>query len=228
MLSVGGTIYELARSGVDVEIVTVFAGDPDAETPPSCWDATRGEVTQGAAVRSRRREDQAAAAELEQQRRRCRGRTAGTRRLVTPMRSGAKLGSAVKSADLHDAAGWPLRHADHSYTTMLVLNVSTGKPRSPFTLSSPTPPTDNAKGALRNRTVAPLRHAEGQGPLATKRLDAASRDAEKNAPSCTTPASCPEDMVNRGRWGRLVRMISRDEWLGNGARTVVPPELGLS
>jgi hypothetical protein len=32
----------------------------------------------------------------------------------------------------------------------------------------------------------------------------------------------------RGRWGGLVRMLTRGEWLGTGPDTVVPPELGLA
>jgi LmbE family N-acetylglucosaminyl deacetylase len=229
VLSVGGTIHGLTRGGVDVEIVTVFAGDPDALTPPSYWDATRGEVTQGAAVRARRREDQAAAAELGATTKALPWPSSGYAAARDPDAIWNELGPAVASADLTMLPGWPLRHADHRYTTMLVLERLDRDAPIAFYAEQPyaAEPVTLLKGKLRNRTVAPLRHAYGaEIQWRRKRLDAASRAAQQRA--LAHYAGELQNMGIRGRWGRLVRMLTGGEWLGIGPHMVVPPELGLA
>jgi LmbE family N-acetylglucosaminyl deacetylase len=59
-LSLGGAIAGASRSGASVEVVTVFANDPDSTAPPGPWDAVCGFRTAGEAARLRREEDRRA------------------------------------------------------------------------------------------------------------------------------------------------------------------------
>ena len=57
VLSLGAAIAGSVRRGATVEVLTVFAGDPDAEQPAGKWDARSGFRTEGEAARARRAED---------------------------------------------------------------------------------------------------------------------------------------------------------------------------
>ncbi len=57
ILSVGAAIAGWTRAGVGVEVVTVFAGDPESGAPASSWDHSSGFATAGQAARARREED---------------------------------------------------------------------------------------------------------------------------------------------------------------------------
>jgi LmbE family N-acetylglucosaminyl deacetylase len=62
--SLGATIAAAARSGTEVTVLTVFAGDPESERPASWWDRAAGFATLGEAARARRDEDRTACAAL--------------------------------------------------------------------------------------------------------------------------------------------------------------------
>jgi LmbE family N-acetylglucosaminyl deacetylase len=57
ILSLGGTIARASRSGARIQVVTIFANDPNSTAPPGPWDAVCGFTTAGEAARLRREED---------------------------------------------------------------------------------------------------------------------------------------------------------------------------
>jgi LmbE family N-acetylglucosaminyl deacetylase len=228
VLSVGATIRRLTRGGADVVIATVFAGDPEAATPASYWDATRGEMTQGAAVRVRRREDEAA------------GRELGATTVALPWPDSGYVGArdpdaiwsqlceVVAPADVVLLPGWPLSHADHRYATLLTLERGRGSLPVVFYAEQPyaAEPITLLKGWLRNRTVAPIRHAcGGEIRWRRQRVDRDARRAQDRALTCYGGEVA--NLGVRGRWGRLVRRVSGAELLGVGPKSRVPSELQL-
>jgi LmbE family N-acetylglucosaminyl deacetylase len=62
VFSLGATIAHVARRGADVEILTVFAGDPASTVPAAVWDVSSGFASEGEAAAARRAEDRAACA----------------------------------------------------------------------------------------------------------------------------------------------------------------------
>ena len=60
VLSVGAAIASWARRGAHVQVLTVFALDPDSDAPAGGWDARAGFGTEGQAAAGRRAEDVAA------------------------------------------------------------------------------------------------------------------------------------------------------------------------
>jgi LmbE family N-acetylglucosaminyl deacetylase len=64
VLSLGAAIAAWARAGSRVELLTVFACDPDSAAETRGWDARAGFRTEGEAARARRAEDQRACAIL--------------------------------------------------------------------------------------------------------------------------------------------------------------------
>jgi LmbE family N-acetylglucosaminyl deacetylase len=228
VLSVGGTIHGLTARGASVTVVTVFAGDPDASTPPSYWDAARGEASQGAAVRVRRREDEAATAEL------------GARALALPWPDSGyvaardpaaiwqQLGPPLDESDAVLLPGWPLSHADHRYATLLTLERIDRRRPIVFYAEEPyaTEPITLLKGAVRNRTVAPLRHALG-AEIRWRRnpIDSAGRAAQRRA--LVKYRGELQTLGFRGRWGRAYRRVAGGEWLGTCESSVVLDSLGL-
>ena len=228
VLSVGGTIFGLTEAGAEVSIVTVFGGDPAALTPPSYWDASRGSGTQGEAVYRRRREDELAATELRARTTALPWPDSGYAGRRDPDAIWAELGPLVQTADLTLLPGWPLNHGDHRYATTLVLDrLDHGAPivfyaEQPYAAE----PLVVLKGIVRNRTVAPLRHAYGSEITWRRRpLDVAERAAQQRA-----AARYSGELKNlglRGRWGAFARRLSGGEWLGLSRETSVPAELGL-
>lgn len=63
-LSLGATLARAARSGADVVVATVFAGDPASDAPAGDWDGRCGFATLGEAATERRAEDARACATL--------------------------------------------------------------------------------------------------------------------------------------------------------------------
>lgn len=57
VLSLGATVAGAVRDGADVRVLTVFAGDPQADTVASVHDRACGFATAGEAARRRRMED---------------------------------------------------------------------------------------------------------------------------------------------------------------------------
>jgi LmbE family N-acetylglucosaminyl deacetylase len=64
VLSLGAAMASWARAGSQLELLTVFAGDPGSDAPAGGWDGRAGFATEGEAVRARRAEDARACALL--------------------------------------------------------------------------------------------------------------------------------------------------------------------
>lgn len=64
VLSLGASMARWARSGGEVELLTVFALDPESSAPAGGWDRRAGFLTEGAAANARREEDRVACAIL--------------------------------------------------------------------------------------------------------------------------------------------------------------------
>ena len=62
VLSLGASMASWARSGADVELLTVLACDPASEAPVGGWDRRGGFETEGESARARREEDRQACA----------------------------------------------------------------------------------------------------------------------------------------------------------------------
>lgn len=223
VLSVGGTIVGLTRRGVHVEIVTVFAGDPQARTPASYWDASRG-ATQGEAVRQRRDEDVEAAGELGATTAALPWPDNGYPGPRDPDAIWSALAPLLEETDVTLLPGWPFSHADHRYATLLVLERLT--PSSPVVFYAEHPyasePLTLLKSRLRGRTKAPLRHAYGAAIVWRRnRLDEESRGAQNRA--VARYAGELENLGLRARWDGVYRQIS-GEWVGMGDKAPVPAE----
>jgi LmbE family N-acetylglucosaminyl deacetylase len=122
VLSVGATMHRLEQGGEDVQVITLFAGDPERPGPPSYWDKPRGVATSADAIRDRREEDQHACDVL------------GVTPVWLPFDEEAfvvkrdpdtmweSLGPLLETSSLVMLPGWPLGHSDHRYATSLVLD----------------------------------------------------------------------------------------------------------
>jgi LmbE family N-acetylglucosaminyl deacetylase len=152
-LSLGAVIAHAVRTGADVTIVTIFAGDPDSMVPVGPWDHGCGFRYAGQGARTRRLEDRRACAILGarpvwlpfwgvqyQQRR-------------EPDAVWDALEPQVSGADVVLLPGFPLAHPDHAWVTELVRSKAPDNVRlgfyveQPYALQSGTQPTPNDGGA---------------------------------------------------------------------------------
>lgn len=120
-LSLGAAIAFAARHGASIEVLTVFAGDPDSDVSAGGWDTRGGFGTEGEAARARREEDRAAFTFL------------GASVTWLPFadeqydRHGGEdevwraVAAAVADADSVLVPGFPLTHADHAWLSELLL-----------------------------------------------------------------------------------------------------------
>jgi LmbE family N-acetylglucosaminyl deacetylase len=118
--SLGAAISESSRSGADVSLITVFAGDPNSSRPASEWDRRFGFRLAGEAARARRKEDRRACALLgavpvwlpfdDQY-----GRSVEDDQVWNAIRD------AVGQADTVLVPGFPLDHEDHVRLAQLAL-----------------------------------------------------------------------------------------------------------
>lgn len=121
VLSLGGTIAGAARRGAQVEVLTVFAGDPASDAPAGRWDAAAGFLTEGEAAAARRHEDRQACDILgaepvwlpfgDKQYER-RGGDDTIRGAIVERLSGAGIALIP---------GSPLVHSDHAFVAQLLL-----------------------------------------------------------------------------------------------------------
>jgi LmbE family N-acetylglucosaminyl deacetylase len=124
VISVGATIAGAARSGMRVEVLTVFACDPDSTTPTMGWDSRAGFAIEGQAARARREEDARACEEV--------GATPTWLSFgsVDYERHGdeadvrIRVAEAIAGADEVLLPGAPLTHPDHAWLVRLL--VTTG------------------------------------------------------------------------------------------------------
>lgn len=121
VLSVGASIAGATRRGVRVDVLTVFACDPDSQAPTKGWDARAGFATEGEAARARREEDRDACALL------------GATPVWLPFGSvdyerhgdesdmRARVVDALVGADAVLVPGSPLTHPDHAWLVRALL-----------------------------------------------------------------------------------------------------------
>lgn len=120
-LSLGAAIARWTRTGAEVNVVTVFANDPESGQPATEWDAACGFESAADAALGRRREDAFACQRL--------GATpvwlpftdsdhgGGTRdEELLPV-----LLEAVAGAEAVLIPGYPVAHPDHAHVTRLLL-----------------------------------------------------------------------------------------------------------
>jgi LmbE family N-acetylglucosaminyl deacetylase len=121
VFSLGATIARAARGRARVEVLTVFAGDPESSRPAGDWDRRAGFTTEGEAAAARRREDRRACSLLS----------------ATPVwqtfpdeqysdeRDDALLAGALEEAlwgtETVLVPAFPLTHADHLHLAEVVL-----------------------------------------------------------------------------------------------------------
>ncbi len=121
VLSLGAAIAFATRHGASVEVLTVFAGDPDSDAPAGGWDTRGGFGTEGDAARARREEDMGASSLL------------GTRSTWLPFADEQYDRHGVEQDVWHAVAeaaavslsvlvpGFPLTHADHAWLSELLV-----------------------------------------------------------------------------------------------------------
>jgi LmbE family N-acetylglucosaminyl deacetylase len=126
--SLGAAISECVRSGADVSLITVFAGDPDSSWPASPWDRRFGFRVAGEAARARREEDHRACSVL------------GATPVWLPFDDEfgpptedddlwRSIRDAVARADIVLVPGFPLDHIDHVRIARLALSRPLGSAR---------------------------------------------------------------------------------------------------
>ncbi len=115
VLSLGAAMASWVRRGAGVELLTVFALDPDSTAPAGGWDARAGFATEAAAAAGRRAEDVAACAIL------------GVRPNWLPFGSvdyerhgdeiavRESISAAAEGVDSLLLPGFPLSHPDHEW-----------------------------------------------------------------------------------------------------------------
>ena len=226
VLSLGATMHSLTRRGINVRVLTIFAGDPETKSRPSFWDAKRGTATAAEATAARRIEDRAAAKVL---------------RVSTdwfPFDDGsyvsrrdpdviwAQLQPALDGSRALLLPGWPLVHPDHRWTTMLV--VDRVEPTTPVAFYSELPyaahPTTLAKAMLRGPTSPLLRYALGEDLLWVRtHVTREDRRAKMRAVACY--AGEVASLGYRARLGFVHDLLLRKEMLGYRRSEHLPREL---
>jgi LmbE family N-acetylglucosaminyl deacetylase len=134
--SLGAAIAEGVRSGAEISVITVFAGDPTSSRPAGPWDRHFGFHLAGEAARARRDEDRRACAMLgavpiwlpfDD----CEGRPVEDDELWSSIKA------AVGEADTVLVPGFPLDHEDHLRLARLALAGSFGTNRVGLYIEQP-------------------------------------------------------------------------------------------
>ena len=122
VFSLGATMARAARTGARVDVVTVFAGDPESTRTASGWDRRAGFATEGEAASARRSEDLEA----------CRIVRAEPTWLSFPPgsygvprdpdRVWSALAPAVTCAETVFVPGFPLSNEDHAWLAGLFVD----------------------------------------------------------------------------------------------------------
>ena len=146
VLSLGATMASWARSGASVEVLTVFAGDPESPTPAGGWDERAGFQSEGDAARARREEDAAACAAVGAKPSWLPFGDTDYDRHGTEHEIRTAVAEAVGDADTALLPGSPLSHPDHEYLVRTVADASLSAVRlgfyaeQPYTARSGEPP----------------------------------------------------------------------------------------
>jgi LmbE family N-acetylglucosaminyl deacetylase len=120
VLSLGATLADASRAGIQIVNLTVFAGDPDSRELPSKWDRKAGFSSAGAAARGRRAEDAKASAVIGM-------KPVWLRYPDSHYESDrsnvwTEMKAVLGGADLVLIPGFPLLHPDHRLVRSLVLD----------------------------------------------------------------------------------------------------------
>ena len=228
VMSIGATVNSMRRRGVEVVLLTTFAGDPDRKDRLSYWDAKRGATSKAEAQELRRSEDGAAAAVLK------------VEAISLPFDDGSyaaprdpeviwdAMKSILADANVILTPGWPLVHPDHRYLSTLIMQHSlAGQVLFYQELPYGAQPVQVIKRRLRGRGAPTLTYAMGceltWRPTFTTALDFAAKRAA---------VACYEgELQALGRaamFGRLHDRIVRREVIGvagdaDAARAVFGP-----
>ena len=224
VISAGATLHALSRRGASVSVVTVFAGDADTNGPASYWDAKRGLADKAAVISARRDEDAAAAAAV------------GAKAMwlshddgAYPSRRDPKeilsvLAPILLAATVVLLPGWPLTHADHRFTTMLMIEKLRTVVPLAFYVEMPygASPSNLLKSMLRGRHSAPLVHAGFDLTWRASSIDDLDWAAKRAAISCY--AGELEALGSDTRWSNLHDRVVRREMIAYD-RSLPPPDL---
>lgn len=113
VLSLGARLSGFTREGGEATVVTLLAGDPRSDAPPGPWDRAAGFATEGEAARVRRREDEAACAELGVKALHLDGRDEQYRRDDDEGHLWEVVHALAQFYDLVLVPAHPLQHDDH-------------------------------------------------------------------------------------------------------------------
>lgn len=162
VMSVGASIHRLSEAGQQVEIVTVFAGDPANMARPSFWDAKRGAASAAEATGARRVEDAAAAALIGARTHWLPFDDSGYVAPRDPDEIWRSLAPRLRSAKIVMVPGYPMAQHDHRWISALVVERLVGATLVPYVeLPYAAEPVVVAKTTLRGRTTNLTRHVFG-------------------------------------------------------------------
>lgn len=218
VLSLGAAIARAAATGASVEVVTVFAGDPESQAPSGAWDARSGFRTAGEASRARRAEDLRACGFLG----------ASTRwfpfadlQYDPPAQAALTqaLAPVLDAAETILAPGFPLTNPDHRRLTDLVLRLAPVSARVGVYLEQPYDWWSVARRLSRPRLPRSLRVRQPppaaddsavDGPLEWTALAASTRDTARKLRAARMYAS---QLPNFGHLA-VPRMLLRERRRG--------------
>jgi LmbE family N-acetylglucosaminyl deacetylase len=122
VLSLGAFIARSVRGGARVEVVTVFAGDPESSAPAGDWDRWSGFEWAGAASKTRREEDRQACARVGAAPIHLRFLDDSYDENADDATIRDAIDTAVAGADAVLVPGFPLVHPDHERIARLALS----------------------------------------------------------------------------------------------------------
>jgi len=121
IFSLGAAIAHAVRTGARIEVLTVFAGDPQSDARAGDWDARSGFSTEGQAATSRREEDREACAFLGAKPQWLTFGDEQYDRHGGEQEVWSAVASATASADSVLVPGFPLTNADHAWLSELLI-----------------------------------------------------------------------------------------------------------
>jgi LmbE family N-acetylglucosaminyl deacetylase len=226
VMSLGATMHSLTRRGINVCVLTVFAGDPESKTRPSFWDAKRGVATAAEATAARRSEDHAAAEILRVSTEWFPFDDGSYVSQRDPDAIWSQLQPAIDGSRALLVPGWPLAHPDHRWTTMLV--VDRVEPTTAVAFYSELPyaahPLSLAKAMVRGRTSPLLRYFLGE-ELQWVRTHVTRQDRRAKMRAVACYEGEVASLGYRARFGFVHDLLLRKEMLGYRSSEPLPREL---
>lgn len=221
VMSVGGLIFRLARSGGLVRVLTVFAGLRTWTGATSAWDSRRGLDCAADAFAARAAEDDAAAAALGVAAYRLPFLDGGYSAVRDPDAIWAAMAPYLLDADAVLVPGSPLAHDDHRAVTELVVARMNGC--APLGFYTEQPYSSRPRylaGFLRHSTPAVL-HQRGLAIEWTDvHLDRVTRRAKADAVACY--AGELHALGWRAHLDALVQRVAPIERIGTAVESALP------